>query len=105
MGLKIIQEKENPLYKRKEVIAEIMTIIPPSIKEVENLFSEKFSKPAKNIKINGIKGKFGTQIFKIEANIYAAIPANVKLANIYIALTNVLHRFLHEDLAHRSKMK
>ena len=79
MGLKIIQEKENPLYKRKEVIAEIMTIIPPSIKEVENLFSEKFSKPAKNIKINGIKGKFGTQIFKIEANIYDSEEAKEQI--------------------------
>ena len=45
------------------------------------------------------------EIQTIEAAIYAAIPTNVKLANIYVALTNVLHRFLHEDLAHRSKLK
>ena len=79
MHLKIIQEKENPLFKRKEIIAEIMAVVTPSVKEVEDLLSEKFSKPSKNIKIKNIKGKFGAQVFKVEANIYDSEEAKEQI--------------------------
>mgnify|MGYP001590975619 CR=1 FL=1 len=70
MELKIIQEKENPLFKRKEILAEINSEITPKIIEIESILSREFSKPAENIKIKRIKGKFGTKFFNIEANIY-----------------------------------
>lgn len=70
MELKIIQEKENPLFRRKEILAEINSQITPRTIEVENILSREFSKPVENIKIKRIKGNFGTKIFNVEANIY-----------------------------------
>ena len=70
MELKILKEKENPLFKRKEILAEISSEITPKIIEVENILSREFSKPIENIKIRRIKGKFGTRFFNVEANVY-----------------------------------
>lgn len=73
MELKIIQEKENPLFKRKEILAELNSEITPKIIEVEKKLSERFSKPVENIKTKRIKGKFGSKTFRIEANIYESM--------------------------------
>ena len=70
MELKIIREKHNLLFNRKEILAEIDSEITPKIIEVEKILSEKFSKPIENIKTKRIKGKFGSKTFEINANIY-----------------------------------
>ncbi len=70
--LKIIQERENPLFNRKEVVIEIETNITPSKEEAEKLISEKFSVPVENIKIKKVLGKFGLSLFTIEAFIYSS---------------------------------
>lgn len=72
MELKINEEKENALFGRKEVKGHVKSDISPSRAEISRLLSEKFTMPAENIKIKEIKGKFGTKIFNIEANIYSS---------------------------------
>lgn len=70
METQIINEKKNPLFNRKEIILEIESEITPSHVEAEKIISEKFSTSAELIKIKKISGKFGSQNFKISANIY-----------------------------------
>ena len=69
-NFKLIEEKENPLFNRKEVVFEVQAKITPSRTEVEKLISEKFSTQAGNIKIKKIHGKFGSNNFNITSFIY-----------------------------------
>lgn len=66
----LIEEKNNPLLNRKEVIIQISSNVTPSYVEVEKIISEKFKVPQEVFKIKKIEGKFGTKTFKIFANIY-----------------------------------
>jgi ribosomal protein S24E len=68
--LKIISEKENNLFKRKEIVATLDKESSPSKEESTKLLSEKFSSKPEDIKIKKIHGKFGSKNFIIEANIY-----------------------------------
>ena len=70
MTLKILEEKNNPLFNRKEIIAALESETTPSRSHVLELLSKNFSVPMENIKIKSVKGKFGTRNFTIEANIY-----------------------------------
>ncbi len=69
-NFKILQEKENPLFNRKEIKINVESEITPSNLETEKLLSEKFSIPVENIKIKKILGRFGSKTFTIIANIY-----------------------------------
>lgn len=69
-NLKIIHEKENPLFSRKEVIAEIKKSISPKRADAENSLAEKFSVTSDRIKVDRIIPKFGSDIFIIYARIY-----------------------------------
>jgi len=69
-NFKILEQKENPLFKRKEVEVSVDSEITPSHTEVEKLISEKFSTEIENIKIKKIHGKFGSKNFLISAKIY-----------------------------------
>lgn len=75
MELKIKEEKQNPLFSRNEVIAEVKTESVPSRIDVEKLVSEKLKAPIENIKIERIKGKFGTNVFTINILIYDSLEA------------------------------
>ena len=66
----ILEEKINPLFLRKEIIAEVQAESVPSHVEVEKLISEKFKSPVENFKIKQIKGKFGSNTFRIIVFIY-----------------------------------
>ena len=70
MEIKIISEKENKLFKRKEIEMEAVAEITPSNADVEKFICEKFSIGADKLKIKGIYGSFGVQKFKIFVNIY-----------------------------------
>ena len=70
MDVKIIEEKENPLFNRKEIKLEIETELTPNYADTEKLIAEKYSTDLENIKINNIKGKFGVHKFFITANVY-----------------------------------
>ncbi len=72
MEIKILEEKNNPLFGRKEMKATVESEINPSRLQILELISKKFSSPAENIKIKKIKGNFGKKIFSIEANIYSS---------------------------------
>jgi len=70
MEAKIIQENENPLFNRKEIIIEIQAETTPNKADAEKLLAEKFSTQTENIAIQDIKGKFGSKEFKITGKIY-----------------------------------
>ena len=68
----ILEKKENLLFNRKEIKADVESEITPSRKDIKELISEKLSTSPENIKIKNILGKFGSKIFRITANIYAS---------------------------------
>ena len=78
MNLKIIQEKQNELFKRKEVKAEIESNVTPSNIEALKMLAEHYKVSEDFIKIKGIYGKFGTKIFEIIANVYSSLEDKEK---------------------------
>ena len=68
--VKIIKETLNPLFGRKEITIEVSAKTAPGKAETFDFLAEKFKTPKENIKIKKISGKFGTQSFFIETNIY-----------------------------------
>jgi len=79
MEIKIIEEKENFLFNRKEIQASIKAEIVPSRTETEKLIAEKFSTKIENIKIKKIHGRFGSKNFLVIANIYSSEEDKNKL--------------------------
>jgi ribosomal protein S24E len=71
-NFKILKEKENPLFNRKEIQASVEAEITPTNVDVKKLISEKFSAQIENIKIKNILGRFGSKTFTITANIYSS---------------------------------
>lgn len=69
---KIIEERENPLFRRKEIRVSIDSEVSPNRSEILNFISEKFSVPADNILVRKINGKFGSKNFTISANLYSS---------------------------------
>ncbi|HUW43987.1 MAG TPA: hypothetical protein VMV95_03450 [Bacillota bacterium] len=69
---KIIEEKENLLFNRNEIKGCIDSETVPSRVEILEILSKKFKVPLENIKIKKISGKFGSNTFNVEANIYSS---------------------------------
>lgn len=69
-GIKIIEEKKNLLFSRREVLAEIASHSVPSHEDVKKMLSEKLSSNPELIRIKSIRGKFGAKVFNIVANVY-----------------------------------
>ena len=78
-NFKIIEEKENPLFNRKEIQFDVQAKITPSRIEIGKLISEKFSTQIENIKIKKIHGKFGSNNFNITTFIYKSEEDKNKL--------------------------
>ena len=72
MEIKVIEEKENRFFKRKEVKIFIHSEKAPSREEASNILSKKFSVPSTSVKIKKIRGNFGSKTFNIEANLYSS---------------------------------
>ena len=70
MNLTIVHQRENPLFKRKEVEVNFESTVPPKIQEATEILSKEFSSAPENIKIKKIAGKFGSESFIITANVY-----------------------------------
>lgn len=70
MELKILKERDNVLFKRKEILAEIQKNSTPSFSEVQDLISEKFKAQSENVKIKKIHGHFGSNLFEIIIFVY-----------------------------------
>jgi ribosomal protein S24E len=68
--IKIIQQKENPLFQRKEVKVVVKADSNPSFSDAEKIISDNFKTSPESIKILGIDGKFGRDTFLITSNIY-----------------------------------
>ena len=64
MKTKIIDEKKNLLFNRKEVILEVESEITPSHAEAGKIISEKFKTTSEAFKIKKIQGNFGSKVFK-----------------------------------------
>jgi len=71
-NFKILNEKVNPLFNRKEIQVSVESQINPKKQEIKDLLSEKLSVPKENIKIKKISGNFGSKIFSITANVYSS---------------------------------
>jgi ribosomal protein S24E len=70
MSLKVITEKVNPLFSRKEVRVAIEASAVPTKEQAAKLIAEKYSTKADLVRIKEIQGKFGTQIIIIDSDIY-----------------------------------
>jgi ribosomal protein S24E len=68
--IKVINQRENPLFNRKEAEVMIESDVAPKISEAEAFIAKEFSAHADNVKIRKIKGRFGSKNFMITANIY-----------------------------------
>ena len=73
MEFNATSEKENALFKRKEIEGSIESKITPSREDVLGILAKKFSVDSGVIKIKGIHGKFGSRIFTVSANIYESV--------------------------------
>lgn len=71
-NFKILNEKVNPLFNRKEIQVSVESQINPKKQEIKDLLSEKLSVPKENIKIKKISGNFGAKTFSISANVYSS---------------------------------
>jgi|GEM_PF-1249972 len=69
-NLKILKQRENPLFNRKEIEVNLEANVAPKIREAEELIAKEFSSQPENVKIKKIKGRFGSKNFIISANIY-----------------------------------
>ena len=72
MELKILNETENALFKRKEIVVTTEAEAVPSEVEVAKALAEKFSSTEDAVKVKTIKGNFGSKEFKIVANVYSS---------------------------------
>lgn len=70
MKTTILNQRENPLLKRKEVELRVNSDIPLKTSEAEEIVAKEFSSSPENVKIKKISGQFGSRSFVIRANIY-----------------------------------
>tara|TARA_Y100000310_G_scaffold185433_1_gene185512 strand:+ start:1874 stop:2347 length:474 start_codon:yes stop_codon:yes gene_type:complete len=68
--MNILEQKENKLLNREEIIVELTSETIPSKTEVTKQISEKLKKPEENIIINQINTQFGNHTFKVSAKVY-----------------------------------
>lgn len=69
-NMKVISQRENPLFNRKEIEILIETPVAPKISDTETFIAKEFSTNNENVKIKKIKGRFGSTNFTVTANIY-----------------------------------
>lgn len=66
----ILEANENPLFKRKEIIFLIESIVSPNKNEVKSMIADRFSVISEAVRVKKIMGNFGSNTFRVEANIY-----------------------------------
>ena len=67
---KVVNEKENLLFGRKEIIIKIQSPILPSQADIKKNVSEKYSTDLKNIKIRNISANYGSKDFSADVFVY-----------------------------------
>jgi len=68
--MKIINQKENILFNRKEIYAELESATTPKKQDIEKSLSEKFEVPPENIEVKKVERKFGSKYFHVIAFVY-----------------------------------
>lgn len=68
--MKIIEDKQNMLLKRREIKAIVEAEKNPTMQEAAKTVAEHFKTAEENTAIKQVKGKFGRHTFLIVANIY-----------------------------------
>ena len=79
MEAKILEEKQNPLFNRKEVKIEIESALPPSKAEATKIVSEKFSSSEDKVKLEKIDSRFGSSKFIIIAKVYGSLEEKERI--------------------------
>ena len=72
MEINITEEKNNALFSRREIKGTVEAEITPSRAEILIALAKKFSVPEENIKIKGIRSRYGSKVFNIESNLYSS---------------------------------
>jgi len=70
MTLKIIETKENPFLKRKEVSASLEAMKSPSKEEVKEKLAQQLKSDKELTVIKDIRGSYGNNNFSVKAFIY-----------------------------------
>jgi ribosomal protein S24E len=70
MEVKVLEDKENFLFNRKEVKLIAKGEKTPSYDEAAELLSSNFKAEKDNIVVRGVMGKFGRDTFLVSASIY-----------------------------------
>jgi ribosomal protein S24E len=77
--MNILEEFENKLLKRKEVLVSGEYEINPGIERVTEEISKKFKADKEKIVVRRIISEFGKKLFKIEAFIYNSVEDKTKV--------------------------
>ncbi len=80
--MKLIQEKQNPLLKRKEITLVLESASAPSTQDIAKQIAEQESSSEDSIVIESIKGEFGQKKFWIKAKIYDSTENKTKYETI-----------------------
>ena len=80
--MNIIEEKNNNLLHRQELVLTIEGDSAPSNSEIIKKLSEQIKKPEENIIIEKISSGFGNKTFTIKANIYKDSESKNKYVTI-----------------------
>jgi ribosomal protein S24E len=80
--MEILKQFDNKLLNRQEIIVKLESQATPSKLDVKKSLSEKFKSPEEQIVIEHIYGKFGSQVFTIEAKIYDSIESLSKYETV-----------------------
>lgn len=70
MALKITEQKDNSLLKRKEIKGVMHADKNPSFEDVKTMLSEQLKADKELIVVKKIKGEYGSDEFSIRAIIY-----------------------------------
>jgi len=78
MELKILNQVNNELFDRKELMLETISNSTPKTVDVMASLAEKFSVPGEAISVKRIVSGFGHNKFSITANVYGSQESKIK---------------------------
>lgn len=79
MEIKILEEKQNPLFARKELKISVGERITPSKEALKKAVSEKLSVDESLVRVIDIIGKFGSQEFVANVDVYETIEEFMRI--------------------------
>ncbi len=68
--MEVKQNMKNEMFKRQELTMELEADKTPSFAEAKQKVAEQVKEPCENVDVLGVHGKFGKNVFIINANIY-----------------------------------